>query len=252
MSEFFDAGYLVVRAMFASPEIDEMRAAFDRLERRARVLDGATKVGDTLFVVEPGKNGDVRIERIVWCGGVEPVLGAFGRSGRLLSLVAALLGSREMDQLINQAHIKNPGDGTAFHFHQDSYHRRYGTDLFHDVNGRGSFVQTLTALDPMDPENGGLLVVPGSHRRGHVPTGDGRLPEGAFDPSRAVPLGLGPGDVALLSPFTVHGSKENRAETKRRLFINGFSSPGANRREYPGCGRGLRLTAPGAGADRAA
>jgi len=240
--EFSEEGYSVVRSLFTPAEVAEMRAAFDRLEARARTLGGVTEVGSTLFVVEP-RDGEPRIERIVWCGGVEPSLGAFGRSPRLLSIAAGLLGSNEMDQLINQAHIKNPGDGVAFHFHQDSFHRRYGTDLFHDVNGQGSFVQTLTALDAMDPDNGGLLVIPKSHRLGHVPTANGHLPATAFDSTHAVSLCLEPGDVALLSPFTVHGSGVNQGRTKRRLFINGFASPGANRRSYPGAGRGVRVTA---------
>jgi ectoine hydroxylase-related dioxygenase (phytanoyl-CoA dioxygenase family) len=241
--QYTNDGYTVVRGLFTPGEVEEMRAAFDRLEERAKALRTQGTIGETLFVVEPKADGRTRIERIVWCGGVEPILGELGRTQRLLSPAAALLGSREMDQLINQAHIKNPGDGVSFHFHQDSFHRRYGTDLFHDVNGRGSFVQTLTALDRMDPENGGLLVIPRSHQIGHVPTRDGHLPSGSFDPAQAIPLQLEPGDVAFLNPFTVHGSGPNHGTTKRRLFINGFASPGANRREYPGAGRGLRLTA---------
>ncbi len=242
--EFFDTGYLVLRGFFPQAQVAVLAAAFDRLEARAQSLTSTGNVGEALFVVEAGSS-PVRIDRIVWCGGAEPVLGELGRAPRLLSPVAALLGSREMDQLINQAHIKNPGDGVAFAFHQDSSHRRYGTDLFHDVNGRGSFVQTITALDAMNEDNGGLFVLPESHGRGHVPTQDGRLPPEAFDLSHAVPLRLDPGDTALLSPFVVHGSGPNHGATKRRLFINGFASPGANRREYPGAGRGLRVVAPG-------
>jgi ectoine hydroxylase-related dioxygenase (phytanoyl-CoA dioxygenase family) len=128
-----------------------------------------------------------------------------------------------------------------FHFHQDSYHRRYGTELFTDVNGRGSFVQTLTAIDPMTADNGGLFVVPGSHLGGHIPTLDGRLPEGSFDRGAAIPVELAAGDTLLLSPFTIHGSGPNLGRVPRRVFINGFASPGANRRDYPGAGFGVRI-----------
>jgi len=243
--EFFDTGYVVLPRCFTAAELSGMREAFDGLEARAQTLSESGHVGSALFVVDASVL-PVRIDRIVWCGGVEPALAELGRLPKLLAPVAALLGTLEMDQLINQAHIKNPGDRVAFAFHQDSSHRRYGTDLFHDVNGRGSFVQTITALDAMNEDNGGLFVLPKSHGRGHVPTEDGRLPPGAFDLDEAVPLRLDPGDTALLSPFMVHGSGPNRGTTKRRLFINGFASPGANRREYPGAGRGVRLVAPGA------
>jgi ectoine hydroxylase-related dioxygenase (phytanoyl-CoA dioxygenase family) len=240
-NEFWTEGYLVLRATFTAEELRAMDQAFRRLEVRAQALTGPTLVDGALFVVERRPEKPLRIERIVWCGAVEPELAEIGRSSKLIVPASQLLGDTEMDQLINQAHIKNPGDGVAFHFHQDSYHRRYGSELFSDVNGRGSFVQTLTAVDAMTPANGGLWVVPKSHLAGHIPTSDGRLPDGAFNRAAAVPLELAAGDAVLFGPFTVHGSGANSGSTPRRVFINGFCSPGANRREYPGAGTGLRL-----------
>jgi ectoine hydroxylase-related dioxygenase (phytanoyl-CoA dioxygenase family) len=242
-SEFWAEGYLVLRATFTAEEVTAMDAAFRRLEARAQALGEPTLVEGSLFVVERKPEAPLRIERIVWCGAAEPDLGDIGRSPKLTVPVSQLLGDSEMDQLINQAHIKNPGDGVSFHFHQDSYHRRYGTELFSDVNGRGSFVQTLTAVDAMTPANGGLWVVPKSHLLGHIPTPNGRLPDGAFNRDAAVPLELAAGDTVLFGPFTVHGSGANSGTTARRVFINGFCSPGANRREYPGAGTGFRLRA---------
>lgn len=243
LREFSEKGYTVLPSVFGARDLARMRLAFKRLERRAQHVEERSLVDGSLFVTERTPGGRLKIERIVWCGGAEPVLSRFGRERSIVAAAAELLGSPAVDQLINQAHIKNPGDGVSFHFHQDSYHRRYGTELFTDVNGKGSFVQTLTAIDPMTPGNGGLLVVPGSHLLGHIPTLDGRLPEGSFDRNAAVPVELAPGDTLLLSPFTVHGSGPNLGRTPRRLFINGFASPGANRRDYPGAGFGVRISA---------
>ena len=243
VSQFFEQGYVVMPRTFGEGTVARFRRAFSRLERRAQTLDEPTLVGDSLFVVKRTERERVRIDRIVWCGGAEPLLGRLGRSPKLVLAAAELLGGPELDQLVNQAHFKLPGDGVEFRYHQDSYHRRYGTELFTDLNGTGSFVQTLTAVDAMSPENGGLFVVPGSHHRGHIPTLDGSLPEGSFDRGRAIPLLLAPGDTVLLSPFTIHGSGPNLGTTSRRLFINGFCSAGANRRVYPGAGTGLRLRA---------
>ena len=241
--EFGEKGYTVLPAVFGARDLARMRLAFERLERRAQQVEERSLVDGSLFVIERTPRGRLKIERIVWCGGAEPVLSRLGRKRSIVAAAAELLGSSAVDQLINQAHIKNPGDGVSFHFHQDSYHRRYGTELFTDVNGKGSFVQTLTAIDRMTPDNGGLLVVPGSHRTGHIPTLDGRLPDGAFDRNAAVPVELAPGDTLLLSPFTIHGSGPNLGRTPRRLFINGFACPGANRRDYPGAGFGVRISA---------
>lgn len=241
LREFSDQGYTVLPAVFAARDLARMRLAFKRLERRAHDVAERALVDGSLFVTERTTGGRLKIERIVWCGGAEPVLARLGRERSIVTAAAQLLGASAVDQLINQAHIKNPGDGVRFHFHQDSYHRRYGTELFTDVNGKGSFVQALTAIDPMTAGNGGLSVVPGSHRAGHIPTLDGHLPEGSFDRDAAIPVELAPGDTLLLSPFTIHGSGPNLGRTPRRLFINGFASPGANRRDYPGAGFGVRI-----------
>jgi ectoine hydroxylase-related dioxygenase (phytanoyl-CoA dioxygenase family) len=242
-SEFSANGYLVLKRTFSPAEVSLLAEGFERLEARAARLDEPGVVDGALFVVERRAGRALRIERIVWCGAAEPELLRLGRVKAIIVPVAELLGGPDLEQLINQAHIKNPGDGTSFHFHQDSYHRRYGTELFTDVNGRGSFVQALTAVDAMSAENGGLWVVPKSHLAGHIPTPDGRLPEGSFDAQAALPLTLESGDTVLFGPFTVHGSGLNAGATPRRVFINGFACAGANRREYPGAGTGQRLNA---------
>jgi hypothetical protein len=38
----------------------------------------------------------------------------------------------------------------------------------------------------------------------------------------AIDLVLEPGDLALWSPYLVHGSGKNRSDHKRRLYINGY------------------------------
>jgi hypothetical protein len=59
-----------------------------------------------------------------------------------------------MDQIINQAHFKMPGDGVAFEWHQDSQNRRYGTELWTDGGApHGAYIQTLTAVDEVTAYN---------------------------------------------------------------------------------------------------
>ena len=238
IEEFYDAGYVVLPRVFSAEEIAEIGAAFDRLRDVAITLTEPQMIKGSYFVVN-----DHRINRIVWCGAAEPVLLKYGNDARLTSPSGQLLGSREMDQLICQAHFKLPDDGVGFGWHQDSDHRRYGTDVWTDVNGRGSFVQTLMAVDVMNEENGPLMVVPGSGREGHQYLKQSTSPlDGLFD-GRAQPVLMEAGSVLLLGPYTVHGSKPNRSRQARRVFINGYAHPGANRRVYPGEGAGRRLVA---------
>ena len=235
---FYDAGFTVQPDVFSAAEVGLMREAFDRLEATARRLGSNAMHDGSQFVVDHLPNDRIKIHRIVWCGAAEPVLSEFGRDARLLEMAAELLGSRSMNQLINQAHFKLPGDGVAFPWHQDSTHRRYGMEEWTDVNGRGSYVQTLTALDDIGEDNGPLLFIPGSNARGHLEIpADGTLPPW-LDPEAAVPAIMRAGSVLLFGPYSVHGSKPNTSPRPRRTFINGFAYPGANARTYPGEGAG--------------
>lgn len=244
---FFDLGFTIVREVFAPREIAEMREAFDRLERTARTLGTTQMHGGAQFVLEAAGDGGVRIHRIVWCGAVEPVLDAYGRDPRLLSMASDLLGSDEMSQLINQAHFKLPGDGVEFPWHQDSTHRRYGGGEWRDVNGRGSYVQTAAALDDVTEENGPLQLIAGSNRLGHLDLPpDGALPPEAVAAGPIVAATMQAGDVLLFGPYTIHSSAPNRSRRPRRTLINGFAAPGANSRVYPGAGAGriVRASVP--------
>ena len=244
---FYREGYLEIPGLFSRVEVQQIRAAFSRLRDLAYRLKRTQIYRNTQFVL--GSMPDARdgiataIQRVVWCGGAEPVLLQLGRASAVLHAAAAILGSAEIVHLINQAHFKLPGDGVAFDWHQDCLHRRYGTDLWTDVNGRGSFVQVCTAVDPMTEENGPIKIIPRSCALGPLPVEPetrGLLP-GSFDPGEARSLHLEPGAAVLIGPYTIHGSEPNQSTTSRRLFVNGFCSPGANRRVYPGSGLGETL-----------
>jgi ectoine hydroxylase-related dioxygenase (phytanoyl-CoA dioxygenase family) len=239
LTEFYDRGFTVVADVFSRLEVREMLEAFDRLERKANELGESCMYRGSQFVVDKNGHDRVAIKRIVWCGAVEPVLSRYGQDPRLLKMAALLLGSWEMNQLINQAHFKLPGDGVEFPWHQDSTHRRYGGAEWNDVNGRGSYVQSVIALDEVTEANGPLEMIPGSCKLGHLePGSNGQLPAAAIDHSRAVPLTMKPGSVGLFGPYTLHRSLVNGTDRPRRIFINGFSYPGANHRVYPGDGAG--------------
>ncbi len=235
--DFFEVGYLVVPNLFGSAEIQGMQESFDRLQKLAATVGSTQMVKGAQFVVEGS-----RIDRVVWCGGADSYLLEMGLDPRLTEPSAQLLGSATMDQLINQAHFKLPGDGVQYEWHQDSEKRRYGSDEWTDVNGKGSFVQTITAVDECAPDNGPLLAWPGTVKWGHVYLDSPNPDTPKIDESKFVPVLMKPGTTLFLHPYTVHGSRPNMSQRSRRVFINGYCSPGANRRVYPGEGAGRRIT----------
>ena len=249
IAAFYRDGFLILRSVFSQGEVLRIAAALDRLARLARSFGETRMYHGTQFVLGPPSGDRITeptIERIVWVGGAEPILSAYGQDPRLTSVVGQILRSDHLEQIINQAHYKFPGDGVSFSWHQDSAHRRYGGPEWTDVDGRGSFVETITAIDMMATDNGPLLVIPGSNQAGHLPTEPSSrlLAPGHFDPKDAVPVLLAPGDVLLMGPYTIHSSVPNEGSHSRRTFLNGFASPGANRRAYPGVDAGRTVQVP--------
>jgi len=173
---------------------------------------------------------------VVWAGGCEPAFLASGRDVRLTSIVGQLLGAPRAVHLLNQLHAKYPHDGLEFEPHQDSEHRRYGTPEWRDVDGRGSYVQAVVAIDDSTPDNGPLVFYPGSGREGHL---DPALVRRRFGDRPGAPALLAAGSAAFFGPYVVHRSAENRGILPRRIAINGFALPGANSRSYFGAGTGV-------------
>jgi ectoine hydroxylase-related dioxygenase (phytanoyl-CoA dioxygenase family) len=186
------------------------------------------------------KNGRRVINRVVWAGGCQRYLLDVGSDPRLTVPSAQLLHSSAMDHLLNQAHFKRPRDGVTFGWHQDIQHRDKGNGTWTDVNGRGSFVQTIIALDEMTPDSGPLKFMPGSAKWGRVELADDAGHSRQFREKDAVTIAARPGDTLFFGPYTAHASFENTSARYRRILINGYACPGANHRVYPGDGAGRR------------
>ena len=236
---FFELGWFVRRALFRADEVARMRTCFDELENIANELSDTGLHRGAHFVLGD-KDGQRVIKRVVWAGGCQRYLLTIGSDPRLTVPSAQLLGSDAMDHLLNQAHFKRPGDGVTFDWHQDIQHRDKGDGTWTDVNGRGSFVQTLIALDETTPDSGPLKFMPGSVKWGRVELSD----HNDTCELDAVTIAARPGDTLFFGPYTAHASSENKSRRYRRVLINGYAYPGANRRVYPGDGAGRRLIAP--------
>ena len=246
IEEFYDIGFLKIDGVFSESEINEMEKEIDIIKKIAMSLKSNKEkimYCGSQFVLGKFYDGkkERQIKRVIWCGAIRPSLLKFGRDSRLTSIASQIMNCNQANHLINQIHFKFPNDGVFYPFHQDSQHRHYGTKEWVDVNGLGSYIQIITAIDKSTLENAPLMFIPGSRKRGHL-----NLPykennetiSEFFDAKDAVPALLNPGDVVAFGPYTIHGSYENKSNFPRRVFINGFSYPGANKRKYPGKGAG--------------
>ena len=164
-----------------------------------------------------------------------------------------ILDNTEADHIINQVHFKDPGDGVSFPWHQDELNRRFFDSEWEDCGKNGSYVAAITAIDPCTVENGAIFVIPGSHQYGYLNFEKFLSTEELqahlmnnkqVDVANKIqePLLMQPGDTVFMHPRLIHGSWPNTSNQSRRVLINGFSSPGANHRQYPGIGSTKRIS----------
>ena len=178
----------------------------------------------------------------MWAGKSRKELFQYGRSPKILAPVAQILHSSTASHLINQLHFKLPQDGVTFPWHTDLQNRMAFDKNWEDVNGTGSYVVAITAIDKITKENGPLYVIPSSHLLKNLEFDrfckTEALPKELNAEANCIPLLMDSGDTVFMDPRLVHGSWENNSQNERKVFINGFSYPGANHAEYPGNGSG--------------
>jgi hypothetical protein len=220
-------GYLVVRGVFDTGEIDALKTGYD-------YLVGLVREGGIDPVYLSGKGPEVHIHiqapegtrdadavrylrKVQWPAMVHPAFETIRTSPKFPALLKPLIGTT-LKQYINQINFKMPGGDIDFPWHQDIR----PTPAFRDqVN---TYVQTIVVVDEATVANGCLYVVPESHTLGNLKVkryADGQV-EGQVDVTQAVPLAGLPGDVVMFTSYTVHGSKPNTTDRPRRSYINGF------------------------------
>lgn len=229
LTAFRNDGYAVIRGLFLPHEIEEIAAAADQVHAEGVAHGRSFRHGNLFYNVAAGESGEPFVRMAQWPSYHQTVLNHVRLDTRIARLLEPLLGL-DLKQIINQLHWKAPGSLGDFAWHQDSRSRRPASAY---RNLARSYVQTGLAIDPHEPEAGGMRFIPGSHRRGDLgmdcskkalgtPLQEEALNAVGLSSSDAADLVLEPGDLALWSPYLVHGSGTNRSDHKRRFYINGY------------------------------
>jgi len=225
-------GYAIVRGFFDACEIAEMAAAADQLYAEGLKHGRCFRHGNLFYNVARG-SGEAFVRMVQWPSYHQPVLNRARLNPRFAELLDPLIGGN-LKQIINQVHWKAPGSLGDFAWHQDSRSRRPPPAY---RNLASAYVQTGLAIDPHGPNSGGMRFIPRSHLRGDLhmdcsahslgtAMNDKGLEAIGFSNADVVDLILDPGDLALWSPYLVHGSGTNRSSHKRRFYINGYVRAG--------------------------
>lgn len=228
---FREHGYAIVRGVFAPDEVAALKAAADRVKRQGLDVGKSFRQGNLGYWVSDDPRIGTNVIGMQWPSYREEVLERHRRDPRMLALLAPLIG-QNIRQIVNQLHWKTPGSTFAVSYHRDRVNRKPASAYRALAE---SYVQTATVIDPMAVDDGGLLVVPGSHARAPRSThpGQGNFVSGelssryleaeGYGESDLVSIYGAPGDVVLWHVDTIHGSEMNRrGATDRCLYINGY------------------------------
>jgi ectoine hydroxylase-related dioxygenase (phytanoyl-CoA dioxygenase family) len=223
------SGYAVVRGFFTPEEVEAVGAAADEVYEEGVRHGRSFRHGNLFYNVAPGEGGAPEVRMAQWPSYHQPALNTVRLDRRFVDVLAPLIGE-DLKQIINQIHWKAPGGRGEFAWHQDSRFRE-PAEAYRSLGT--SYVQTGLAIDPHTPASGCMRFIPGSHLQGDLnldrstevlgtSLNDDMLVSAGLSPSNVVELVLEPGDLALWSPYLVHGSGTNSSDHRRRLYINGY------------------------------
>jgi len=214
--QFERDGFLVIRRLFTTSEIDMLRDLFMR-ENAYGPVPGLSEINsryapeDPLSqyprMMQPHRHADRPIGPISTDRMLDP---------RIREVLQALF-DEEPIAAQSMFYFKPPG-ARGQDLHQDNFYLRVHP---------GTCIAAWTAIDAADEENGTLVVVPGSHKlpvacperadsTRFFTTDHLDVPEGMH----VEPLILEPGDVLFFNGSLIHGSYENVSKDRfRRAFI---------------------------------
>jgi len=229
IARYWRDGYAIIRGLFTADEVGEIATAADQIYAEGAAHGRSFRHANLFYNVALGDDDEPLVRMAQWPSYHQPVLNRVRLDTRIAELLEPFIGSN-LKQIINQIHWKASGSLGDFAWHQDSKSRRPASAF---RNLATSYVQTGLALDPHTLESGCLRFIPGSHLRGDlhmnsethslgVAMKDDALEAVGLSSDGAIELLLEPGDLALWSPYLVHGSGTNRSDHKRRFYINGY------------------------------
>ncbi len=215
-------GYVVVPEVLSRDECAAIIESLQRTKREIRSRPAGTtgKVGAPRFIADQPHHvfiGDMRE--------ADPLFVAYGSHPRLVGMAEEVMGAEarivEMNAHINSRHpAYQVGDAPNFSLHNGidvpyGSHAKHG--LFHC-----SFVKTLTNLTDLGPEDGGTVVVAGSHKI-DLPVEE-MIECAMADPTLIKQVVAPAGSTLLFAETLIHGTGQIRSDRERVIIITGYGS----------------------------
>lgn len=209
---FQNTGFLKGDRVLSDPQVDELR---DEVERVIRDRDKL--VSQPVLLRNLARDPSKVLWQIVNIYHASAPFAALVRHPQIAAEIAQLTSARQVRLWHDQIQFKPAETGGVNMWHQDWPYWRI-LDAPHQVTA-------WVALDDVDPDNGCMSMVPGSHRWGnnidflHKLTAFDALPA-EFEGRRIVaqPCPVRRGEVHYHHAMTWHGSPANRSGRPRRAI----------------------------------
>ena len=219
-------GYVIVPNVLSADECETIKSALQQLKRelRARPADYKPASHESYFLIDKPHH--------VFMGTIRqanPVFVAYAAHPRLVGMAEEVIGGEARMVELN-AHInsRNPEDkfepNPKFDLHL-GMDVPYGT---HTKNGlfHCSFVKTLTNLTELGPDDGGTVVIAGSHKL-DLPHED--MIACAYEDRSLIHQVIAPaGSTLLFAETLMHATGRIKSERERAIIVCGYGT-----RQFP-------------------
>lgn len=216
-------GYVIVPNVLTPDEIEATKDALYRLRSDLREAKqaGKDRVREARFMSDAPHH--------VYMGSIaqaDPALTHYATHPKVVGMSEEVIGGRAHIVEVN-AHINRKApewptgdDGKPrYGFHRglashEGHHYRNG--LYH-----AEFVKVLTNLTDLGPDDGGTVVVAGSHK---VDAGDKAIIDAAYEDRSLIHQVIAPAGSALLfTEALIHATGEIRSDNERVIVISGYN-----------------------------
>ena len=211
---FYEAnGYLMLESRVPLPVIEEIRAEIARFEAEAA---GMTEPNDRLDLEDTHRPEAPRVRRIKLPHTISEPVARLMRSDHILAPARDLLGP-DIRLHTTKLNMKSAGYGAAVEWHQDfAFYPHTNADV----------LAIGVLIDDLAPENGPLMVFPGSHKGPILDHFEDGVFVGAVDLARegldvkdAAVLTGPAGSISIHHGHALHGSALNRSAKDRRMLF---------------------------------
>ena len=235
LAEMHERGFLVLPSLFSADEVDVLRRAVPSLAARS----GPETIGED--------DDPSLIKMIFGMHRYDDAFHRIARHPRLVEPAEQILGDG-VHLFQSRLNMKSAFRATGWPWHQD-----FNQWCRYDGMQTPRAIVAGVFLDDVNACNGPLLVIPGSHKLGHLANEQSmEVPESAVAEAARnagiVPMMGPPGTVAFFDCLVLHGSAPNITPWPRRILYLNFSPVSIHElqplREWFHCDTDVRRVAP--------